>query len=96
VVGRDLTDWRYHFQTSPVKAHTMSGNCDTPTNSDPSVLVRECALANRWGKSVRTLQRWRAERYGPAYMRIGGSVFYRSGDILAFEEQMRCGGEKRK
>lgn len=39
-------------------------------------LVPESALAARYGKTIRALQRWRAKGYGPAYMRIGGSVFY--------------------
>lgn len=56
---------------------------------DRTPLVPESVLAKRWRKSVRTLQRWRAEGYGPAHIRIGGSVFYREDDILAFETRMR-------
>lgn len=55
--------------------------------------VAEADLASRYGKAVRTLQRWRAKGYGPAYMRIGGSIFYRQEDIEAFEARMRQGGE---
>lgn len=57
------------------------------------LLVPELALATRYGKSIRAMQRWRAKGYGPAFMRIGGSVFYRMEDIEAFEARMRRGGE---
>jgi predicted DNA-binding transcriptional regulator AlpA len=36
------------------------------------------------GKSARTLERWRSECVGPAYVRIGGTVGYRRKDIEAF------------
>lgn len=55
--------------------------------------VAEADLAFRYGKAIRTLQRWRAKGYGPAYMRIGGSIFYLQEDIKAFEARMRQGGE---
>lgn len=56
-------------------------------------LVPESALAARYGKTVRALQRWRSKGYGPTFMRIGGSIFYRLEDIEAFEARMRQGGE---
>lgn len=59
----------------------------------PSGLLTERDLAARWVKSVRTLQRWRKEGYGPAYLRIGGSILYLMEDIEAFEASMRNGGE---
>jgi hypothetical protein len=55
-------------------------------------LVPESALAARYGKTIRALQRWRAKGYGPPFMRIGGSIFYRLEDIEAFEVRMRQGG----
>lgn len=61
--------------------------------NEPSALAPERALAQRWNKSLRTLQRWRSERYGPPYIRIGGTVHYRVGDVLAFEDRQRHGGE---
>ncbi|RDD64189.1 DNA-binding protein [Thalassococcus profundi] len=42
-------------------------------------------LAARWKVSIRTLERWRAERYGPAWITIGGSIRYRIPDVLAWE-----------
>ena len=63
------------------------------TPADPWHLIRECELAERWKNSRRTLQRWRAEGAGPAYILIGGAVRYRLADVLAFEERMRRGGD---
>ncbi len=59
----------------------------------PLTLIREHDLAKRWDKSVRTLQRWRAMGQGPSYICIGGSVRYRLGDILDYEDRQRRGGE---
>ncbi|GHE00898.1 hypothetical protein U879_13635 [Defluviimonas sp. 20V17] len=57
-------------------------------------ILPEHIVAKRWNKSVRTLQRWRRAGTGPAYLQIGGSVFYRSNDIIAFEDaSRRIGGE---
>ena len=65
----------------------------TPTARDlPPTLVTEKALASRWLKSVRTLQRWRQAGNGPAFLRIGGSVFYRNSDISVFEQRVRRDG----
>jgi hypothetical protein len=58
---------------------------------DAALLIRERTLAIRWGKSIRTPQRWRAERYGPAFIRIGGSVLYRSGGTHSDDAQFRLG-----
>ncbi len=56
-----------------------------------TALVREAILARRWGKSVRTLQRWRRAETGPTYIRIGNSIFYTMADILAYEGTQRHG-----
>lgn len=56
------------------------------------VFLRERDLAQRWHKSIRSLQRWRKEGFGPAYVQIGGSCLYRLGDILDFEAAMCRGG----
>ena len=42
-------------------------------------------LAVRWSISHRTLERWRVEGSGPAYLKIGGRVIYRIEDIEAYE-----------
>jgi predicted site-specific integrase-resolvase len=43
-------------------------------------------LARRWGLSHRTLERWRHEGTGPAFLKIGGRVKYRLEDVQAFEK----------
>lgn len=42
-------------------------------------------LARRWRISPRTLERWRWERKGPPWLRVGGRVLYRIEDVLAYE-----------
>lgn len=56
-------------------------------------LLAEDELAQRWKKSTRTLQRYRADGTGPAWIRIGGSVLYRLSDVMAFEDAARVGGQ---
>lgn len=58
----------------------------------PANLLSERQLAHRWQKSRRTLQRWRSEGFGPAYILIGGSIRYRLADVLDFEDRRRQGG----
>ncbi|WP_425102487.1 helix-turn-helix transcriptional regulator [Tropicibacter sp. S64] len=52
-------------------------------------------LATRWQLTIRTLERWRADGCGPAWVQIGGSIRYRTDDVLAWEEAHRTepGGE---
>lgn len=56
---------------------------------EPDPLLTERGLAARWHMSVRSLQRWRSNGTGPAWMRIGGCVRYRLEDVLAFEQSRR-------
>ena len=49
-------------------------------------------LALRWRLSGRTLERWRAERYGPAWTSLGGNIRYALRDVLDFETRHRRGG----
>lgn len=73
----------------------MSQNDKTsaPVES-PSTMLRERQLARRWDTSQRTLQRWRSEGQGPPYIRIGGSIRYLMADVLAYEQQRRCGEDQ--
>lgn len=57
-----------------------------------AVHLSERMLAKRWSVSGRTLQRWRNERYGPAWIRIGGSIRYALDDVRAYEAAQRSGG----
>jgi len=47
------------------------------------------SLAERWDISMRSLERWRSEGYGPAWIVIGGSVRYRLCDVEAYEARHR-------
>lgn len=49
-------------------------------------------LAERWRMTPRTLERWRAETYGPAWHQIGGKVLYLIDDVLAYEARHRRTG----
>lgn len=43
------------------------------------------ALADRWGLSIRTLERWRYLHQGPAFLKLGGRILYRLEDVESFE-----------
>ncbi|WP_297505447.1 helix-turn-helix domain-containing protein [Ferrovum sp.] len=42
-------------------------------------------LADRWGVSETTLERWRSEEIGPVFLKLKGQVRYRIEDIESFE-----------
>ena len=42
-------------------------------------------LANRWGVSEATIERWRSEGIGPRYLKLQGRVMYREQDVEAYE-----------
>ena len=44
-------------------------------------------LAQRWGISTSTLERWRWSGEGPRFLKLGGRVVYRLEDIEAFEAE---------
>lgn len=56
-------------------------------------VLRERELAEYWKISLRTLQRWRAEGFGPDYILIGGTIRYRMVDILDYEARHTIDGE---
>ena len=51
--------------------------------------LNQIELARRWRVSPRTLERWRWQRQGPCFLKIGGRVAYRVADIEAFEAAQR-------
>jgi predicted DNA-binding transcriptional regulator AlpA len=51
--------------------------------------LRQAELAQRWGISPRTLERWRWLNQGPQYLKIGDRVAYRLEDVLAYETARR-------
>jgi hypothetical protein len=54
--------------------------------TQPTLWTQE-QLAQHWLLSEGTLERWRCEGIGPAYLKIRGQVRYRISDIMALEEQ---------
>tara|TARA_R100001510_G_scaffold47284_1_gene44541 strand:- start:314 stop:514 length:201 start_codon:yes stop_codon:yes gene_type:complete len=46
-------------------------------------------LADRWGRSSRTLENWRGKQIGPAYYKIEGKILYDIEDIVNFEQGSR-------
>ena len=51
------------------------------------LFISQNELAERWQISQTTLERWRAQRIGPSFLKLGGQVRYRLMDITAFEDQ---------
>lgn len=51
--------------------------------------LSENELAQRWGISPKTLQRWRSENRGPSYLKLSKRVTYPVEDILAFEHKQK-------
>ena len=51
------------------------------------IYISEKGLAQKWGLSPKTLQRWRWLKTGPSYIKIGGRVRYSSTNIKKFEEE---------
>ena len=52
-------------------------------------LVTQQQLANELQVSIRTLERWRKDGTGPAFIRVGRSLRYRRSDIDAWLTQQR-------
>lgn len=59
----------------------------------PPVWLTTGELAVRWKLTERTLERWRAERYGPVWHVLGGSIRYLMSEVEAFENRTRRGGK---
>ena len=51
--------------------------------------LTEAELSKRWRVSRRSLQRWRAEGSGPAFLRLNGRIVYAMDDIVSFEALAR-------
>ena len=50
-------------------------------------VLNENELAQRWGLSPKTLQRWRSEGRGPRYLKLSKRVSYPLDSVIEFE---RC------
>ena len=51
-------------------------------------VLNENELAQRWGVSPKTLQRWRSEGRGPRYLKLSKRVSYPVEAILDFEREV--------
>jgi predicted site-specific integrase-resolvase len=49
--------------------------------------LNQAQLAERWGVSPRTLERWRWRGQWPRFLKLGGRVAYRLSDIELFEQK---------
>ena len=63
---------------------TVSNNLET--------LLNEHDVARLTGLSVATVRRWRLQRQGPRYLKIGAAVRYRPADVTAWLESRPGGG----
>lgn len=50
-------------------------------------VLNENELAQRWGVSPKTLQRWRSEGRGPRYLKLSKRVGYPVDAIVEFERE---------
>ena len=48
-------------------------------------VLNENEVANRWGVSPKTLQRWRSEGRGPKYLKLSKRVSYPLDAVIDFE-----------
>ena len=83
------------MKSLPYRRHDHVGRMQIAKTIEPDKLLSQKHLANRWGCSERTLQRWRTTETGPTFIRLGGNVRYRLADIISFEDNNRMlGAEK--
>ena len=65
---------------NPTVTHPRSGETPPviPSGTESTIKTRLCqqALAERWGLSPKTLERWRVLGIGPVYIRLPGKVVY--------------------
>ncbi len=47
--------------------------------------ISQNELAKRWQVSEATLVRWRSQRKGPQFLRLGGQMRYRLVDVESYE-----------
>ena len=54
------------------------------TKIDPERLYKEPEVGRLLGVKITTLQNWRANSKGPAWVKIGRACFYNGADVQAF------------
>ena len=53
-------------------------------------------LAQRWRRSPRTIEGWRAKKVGPDYFNLNGKIVYDIDEIIKAEEEARVSHEARQ
>ena len=71
--------------TQKSRAGRMVDVAGTSPAATPELLTDQM-LALRWHCSTSRLQRWRADRKGPTYLKIGDKVLYRLEDLHDYEK----------
>lgn len=74
------------LSTTPALPRSPHPTAQAPSSGDRRVL-NEHELAQRWGLSPKTLQRWRSEGRGPRYLKLSKRVGYPLDTILEFERR---------
>mgnify|MGYP003379106419 CR=1 FL=1 len=72
---------------STIRGVSALGATPTPGAPHERRVLSETELAQRWGVSPKTLQRWRSEGRGPKYLKLSKRVTYPLDAIVEFE---RC------
>lgn len=57
-------------------------------NAATRIAIDENELSQRWGLSVKTLRRWRQEKLGPIFCKMGARVTYLISEIEAYERRV--------
>jgi predicted DNA-binding transcriptional regulator AlpA len=72
------------LQTSSTR-RAASASATISTAPHERRVLTETELANRWGISPKTLQRWRTEGRGPHYMKLSKRVTYPLDVVTEYE-----------
>ena len=64
--------------------HQLKTVPPAPTTKEPIQLLKEVDVAKRLNVSISSLRRWRYEKIGPKFIRIGGILRYRVTDVDEF------------
>src|SRR5437660_516777 len=52
--------------------------------------LSEFEFARAISRDIRTIRRWRSLRQGPAWVKVGRSIFYSKAEILRYLDRLRC------
>ena len=64
------------LQPTPAKRRESAAQSPAPMAPQERRVLSETELAQRWGVSPKTLQRWRSEGRGPNYLKLSKRVTY--------------------